>query len=215
MTRNGKIARLPESIRNELNQRLLDGERGVALVAWLNSLPQVQAVMREAFEGRPITEDNLSQWRNGGYLAWEAGQRMGDNVSSFMDGTAALKAAARGALTDRMALVLTSAMIGQVLRLESMPDGVEKARTLRELRLSLLALKKSELYAHRLKIEKRKPGGQKRKDNSPEAVALRQSEIKRVMGIHEGYDGAEKPALTQPSDPEKSDQIGVDRTKSE
>ena len=215
MTRNGKIARLPESIRNELNQRLLDGERGVALVAWLNGLPQVQAVMQESFEGRPVTEDNLSQWRNGGYLAWEAGQRIGDNVSSFMDGTAALKAAARGALTDRMALVLTSAMIGQVLRLESMPDGVEKARTLRELRLSLLALKKSELYAHRLKIEKRKPGGQKRKNNSPEAVARRQREIMNIMGIHEGYDGLANPALTKPSDPEKSDQIGVDRTKSE
>jgi hypothetical protein len=30
MTRNGKIARLPESIRNEINQRLLDGERAVS-----------------------------------------------------------------------------------------------------------------------------------------------------------------------------------------
>jgi hypothetical protein len=215
MTRNGKIARLPESIRHELNQRLLDGERGVTLVAWLNGLPQVQAVMREAFEGRPVTEDNLSQWRNGGYLAWEAGQRMGDNVISFMDGTAALKTAARGGLTDLMALVLTSAMIGQVLKLESMPDGVEKARTLRELRLSLLALKKSELYAHRLKIEKRKPGGQRRKNNSPEAVARRQREIKSVMGIHEGYDGLAKPSLTQPPAQEKSDQIGADRTKSD
>jgi len=94
MTRNGKIARLPNAIRNELNERLLDGERAVTLVAWLNGLPQVQAVMREVFEGRPVTEDNLSQWRNGGYLAWKAGQRMGDNVHSFMDGTAALKTAA-------------------------------------------------------------------------------------------------------------------------
>jgi len=30
MTRNGKIARLPEYIRNEINQRLLDGERAVS-----------------------------------------------------------------------------------------------------------------------------------------------------------------------------------------
>jgi len=28
MTRNGKIARLPAALREELNQRLLDGEQG-------------------------------------------------------------------------------------------------------------------------------------------------------------------------------------------
>ena len=114
-----------------------------------------------------------------------------------------------------MALVLTSAIIGQVLWLESMPDGVEKARIMREMRLSLLALKKSEIYAHRLKSEKRKPAGKGRKSNSPAAVARRQREIESVMGIHEGYDGSRNPALTQPPASEKSDQIGADRTKSE
>ena len=45
MTRNGKIARLPAALREELNQRLLDGEQGQPLVEWLNSLPKVQAVL--------------------------------------------------------------------------------------------------------------------------------------------------------------------------
>ena len=36
-TRNGKIARLTRSIREELKQRLNDGEQGKTLVAWLNS----------------------------------------------------------------------------------------------------------------------------------------------------------------------------------
>ena len=34
MTRNGKIARLPRDIRNQLNQRIADGEPGVRLVEW-------------------------------------------------------------------------------------------------------------------------------------------------------------------------------------
>jgi hypothetical protein len=42
MTRNGKIARLPAAIREELNQRLLEGEQGKPLVAWLNGLPKVK-----------------------------------------------------------------------------------------------------------------------------------------------------------------------------
>jgi hypothetical protein len=41
MTRNGKIARLPAAIREELSQRLLNGEQSQHLVLWLNDLPQV------------------------------------------------------------------------------------------------------------------------------------------------------------------------------
>ena len=35
MTRNGKIARLPREIRDELNRRLDDGGQGKDLVEWL------------------------------------------------------------------------------------------------------------------------------------------------------------------------------------
>ena len=68
--RNGKIARLPESIRNELNHRLHAGDRGQPLVVWLNSLPEVRHEIRKSFAGKPITAANLSQWRNGGYRDW-------------------------------------------------------------------------------------------------------------------------------------------------
>ena len=39
MARTGKIARLPDDIREQLNRRLNDGEKGKKLVMWLNSLP--------------------------------------------------------------------------------------------------------------------------------------------------------------------------------
>ena len=59
LTRNGKIARLPLAVRQELNRRLDEGEQGKKLVAWLNSLPEVQAIMTAEFGGKPITEQNL------------------------------------------------------------------------------------------------------------------------------------------------------------
>ena len=37
--RNGKIAHLPNHVREQLNLRLLDGETGRELAAWLNALP--------------------------------------------------------------------------------------------------------------------------------------------------------------------------------
>ena len=36
--RNGKIARLPRQIRDELNERLERSEPGPQLLAWLNAL---------------------------------------------------------------------------------------------------------------------------------------------------------------------------------
>ena len=74
MARRGKIARLPHEVREELNLRLRDGMPGKALVDWLNSLPTVQAVLAGEFEGKPIREQNLSEWRHGGYREWLAGE---------------------------------------------------------------------------------------------------------------------------------------------
>lgn len=70
MTRTGKIARLPKAIREELNQRLENGETGGSLVDWLNGLPEVQAAMKAHFAGAEIREQNLSEWRKGGYMEW-------------------------------------------------------------------------------------------------------------------------------------------------
>lgn len=70
MTRNGKIARLPRAIREELNVRLRDGEPGVRLVAWLNAQDMTQRVMASEFGGRPVSEQNLSEWKQGGYVEW-------------------------------------------------------------------------------------------------------------------------------------------------
>jgi hypothetical protein len=219
MTRNGKIARLPEALREQLNQRLLDGEQGKQLVLWLNELPKVQAVMKSAFEGRPITEDNLSEWKNGGYLVWASGQRMWNTVCSFMDGTKALRAAAKGGLTDRMALMLAAAMAGQMQQLESMPDGIEKAKIWRELRISLLALRRSELYAERLKIERIKhPACAKPKKRRPLTPEEEKQRIRRILGLGPGYDGSKNPELTRSpfaQDRPQSASIGPNRSESE
>ena len=70
MSRNGKIANLPEHLREQINSRLHDGEPVVRLVDWLNGLPEVQAVMAQHFGGRPLKSQNLSEWKSGGYQDW-------------------------------------------------------------------------------------------------------------------------------------------------
>ena len=70
MKRRGKIARLPREIRQELNERLQEEEVATSLAEWLNGLPEVQAILKADFEGAPISEQNISEWRKGGYEEW-------------------------------------------------------------------------------------------------------------------------------------------------
>lgn len=69
-TPTGKIARLPALLREAVNRRLHDGETGPSLLAWLNGTPEAQEVCRKQFDGEPISPQNLSAWRNGGFQKW-------------------------------------------------------------------------------------------------------------------------------------------------
>ena len=69
-TRHGKIARLPLAIREQLNRRLQNGELSPALLPWLNQLPEANSVLAEFFASQPISRQNLSEWRQGGYRDW-------------------------------------------------------------------------------------------------------------------------------------------------
>ncbi len=74
MARIGKIARLQAAVRAQLNSRIHDGLEGKQIVLWLNSLPEVRKVLADKFDARPINEQNLTDWRQGGYQEWLATQ---------------------------------------------------------------------------------------------------------------------------------------------
>jgi len=80
----GKIARLPREIREQVNRRLEDGEPGNRLVAWLNELPAVRALLAAEFGGGVIKEQNLTNWKQGGYRDW----RMEREVAALGVGSA-------------------------------------------------------------------------------------------------------------------------------
>ncbi|MDR3403133.1 MAG: hypothetical protein P4L99_11610 [Chthoniobacter sp.] len=94
--RNGKIARLPKALRDQLNQRLQDGVQGTTLVDWLNGLPEVQALVQSQFDGHPIREQNLSQWKSGGYRDWVHQQEALELARHVSEDTEELDAAQEG-----------------------------------------------------------------------------------------------------------------------
>jgi hypothetical protein len=70
ITRLSKIARLPAHIREELNRRLHDGELSRTIIPWVNELPETKKVMADLYRGKPVTHQNLSEWRHTGYQDW-------------------------------------------------------------------------------------------------------------------------------------------------
>jgi hypothetical protein len=135
--------------------------------------------MKAEFDGQPIAENNLSAWKTGGYLNWERDQATQEELESFMEKSAGLQKAAKNGLTDRMAHFLAVKMALELNRLDSIPDGEAKVKSWRELRLSLLVLRRSELYAERLNFERDKH----LKPKKPNDAGGKEQRIKEIMGV--------------------------------
>lgn len=152
-TRRGKIARLPRWVRDELNTRLADGETGPRLVEWLNGLPRVREALECGFGGRAITEQNLSEWRQGGYEDWLRELETCDQMRDLMEKSQALDEAADGhELSDDLARVLT-AELAQVVKevITDTTDPKEKLALLRQTLQELTPLRRSDHRAARLR----------------------------------------------------------------
>src|ERR1700733_7267883 len=108
MTRNGKIARLPASVRDELNQRMENGEEGPKLLAWLNGLSEVQKSLEASFDGAPVTKQNLSEWRLGGFREWQTRRELLDQASETARLADDLEVPEGRLLVDGVAIVLSA-----------------------------------------------------------------------------------------------------------
>lgn len=154
MTRNGKIARLPRAVRAQLNRRLADGERGQRLVAWLNGLPDTQRVLAADFGGRPISEQNLTEWKQGGHREWLAHQELLAQTGTLAERAEEVRAAGP-ALTENLAVMVAAHFAGALLTADGPPsaEALRKLAPLRGLCADLVELRRGDHSAARLRIE--------------------------------------------------------------
>jgi hypothetical protein len=154
---DARIARLPDTIREQINRRLEKGEAGQQIADWLNTLPEVNSVMAAAFAGLPVTEADVDSWKLGGYRNWEAQQEALEAARQFGADAAELEQAAGGQLADHLALCLT-ARIAVALREPAYggEDATCQLQRLRELCADLVALRKGDHNAQWLRIEREK-----------------------------------------------------------
>jgi hypothetical protein len=156
MTRTGKIARLPQKLRDQLNRRLQDGEKVGTLIEWLNALPEVQKVLQADFGGRPLNHQNLTEWKQGGFREWVTHEESCALVRSLTrrsgdlhDETDEIE------ISDRLSNVLAAelARIAEVL-LDQAKDPRERWDRLREVLQELVRLRKEDHKTTRLTMDR-------------------------------------------------------------
>jgi hypothetical protein len=152
--RIGKIARLPKAIREQLNQRLADGEPCGSLLGWLHSLPEVIEVLVRDFGARAILKQNLSEWRQGGFREWEAKQERLAHLRLLADEADEVEEASPH-LPDRMATLLAgrfASVIAATMQVKDWSKPRHRAQ-LMELNEAVATLRRFDQGASRLRLE--------------------------------------------------------------
>ncbi len=155
---NGKIAKLPEPLREELNTRLDDGVPYEIILEWLNAQPAVEAVLKANFKGEPISKQNLYSWKQHGFRSWKLRRNALEFTRSIDETKDGLPSSAGPAqLTDKLIHWLNfryASLANSVALAEEDPDS-ELAR-LRDLAADICALRRGDLSAARIVLAQRR-----------------------------------------------------------
>jgi hypothetical protein len=177
----GKIARLPDEIREQLNQRLFNGEGGPQVLPWLNELPIVKQILVSQFDGVAISDQNLSNWRKSGYKRWSLQKQNVGLVKDLNQFVADLTQAGVDGLTPATA-GLASAKILEYL--EALDPATTNPGDLAKCATAIAILRDKEQNEARIKIAKERLGLRymalriKRDIHQRDVVAI----AKRVLG---------------------------------
>jgi hypothetical protein len=183
MSRIGKIGRLPHHVREQLNGRLADGEPGPQILEWLNGLPDAQKILERDFGGRTVNEQNLTAWRQGGFIDWQKRQEACDHVRRLTEQAEALDEAAAGEnVTDRLATVFTVELF-KVLEelLEQGATAREKLNCLQEGLREIRLLRRGDHNAARLQMESERWERQRDQENEDKLKEMKEDSKAQLM----------------------------------
>ena len=150
MARQGKIARLPHALREQVNQRLLDGETAKELLSWLNEEDQAKEVWAQHFDGAAANPQNLSEWRTGGYGEWLRRRQRADNLKTLS--SYALDLAKSGGSISEGAAAIAAGQILEALEVSASDEDFDLA----EATLAVSRLRKGDLAKEKHKLDQRK-----------------------------------------------------------
>ena len=162
MARTGKIARLPLSIREELNERLNENENGQTLLAWLNGLGAVKERINDpksGWDGQPVNDANLSLWRAGGFVEWLADREKIHRVEKLSELSLRLAQASGGNLSEGL-LAIAAGKLQEALEADAEIEIDENGKetltgvSIDKLTAAVAKIRGMELEAQKLAVKK-------------------------------------------------------------
>lgn len=166
-TPKGKIARLPARLREAVNRRLHDGETAGQILPWLNSQPEVLKMLELHFDGEPVSAQNLSAWRQGGFQKWLAEREEIESTKALAAFASDLAAAAGGDMAAGAKAIATGKIMAR-LQSDELDIG------------TLLGLVKATKDMHGSDVDAAKLRQAERKlANDERDLALRQAKFER------------------------------------
>jgi len=153
--RTGKIARLPKAMRDVVNLMLRDGATSAAII---KALEQAKGNGATAADGLPIeipNEQNLTNWKDGGYQDWLLEQQRLDDMKFKREMALEIVRQNEGSKIHEAALQLASSQLYEVISefdLASLKDLLhEKPENFADLVNSLAKLSKGALEIEKFK----------------------------------------------------------------
>ena len=122
---------------------------------WLNGLPEVREIIEEDFGGVPVSKQNLSEWRAGGYREWLRHEGSLDVVRGLMERVDGVIAVAdEEDLGDRLSVALSVELVKttEALLSEKM-TAKERWKLLQEILPHLAVLRRQDHRATRVRID--------------------------------------------------------------
>ena len=152
----GKITRLPSNIRDQLHQRLANAETADLILPWLNSLPEVKAILDAQFEGQPISDKNLSEYRKRGFRRWEMRQSAIEFSSEAGADQPAPGPTASIPLVDNLVHWISLRFAAAAHNSTLADDPETELRQIRQFLADIVALRRGDLVARRIHLEQQR-----------------------------------------------------------
>src|ERR1700677_260745 len=143
----GKIARLPKEIREEFNRRLEDGQPASEILPWVNALPVTVTILAKYFNGVPISEKNLSEWRQRGFQRWQEKQDSMAELKWLVEDAEDFSDATGG----NVARIAVMKIIKMLQAIPATPDSID---ALAKISYAVSALSNTDQNKTRLEYEK-------------------------------------------------------------
>lgn len=190
-TRMGKIARLPLQLREDLCARLLANQPGRIILPWLNELPEAKEVLLD-FGGEPITDQNLSNWRKGGFQDWLGRRERIQRVKELAKFATGLATANNSSIAEGAAAIAS----GKILEMLEAVDGAMKPEDLSGVIENLVGLRMAESQAKRVQLDHEKLKRKDREIDLAEQKFMREGgeQLLKLLDDQRARDIANSPA---------------------